>query len=312
MSATPNAPGASVAVIIVNWNGGLFILRSLDSVQASVPTIDHVIVVDNGSQDGSADAVKRYYPQTILIKNNENLGFAAACNQGMKVALDKGADFVFLLNNDAELRADTIAQLVLAAGRHPEGGLFAGKILSGDGRRIWCAGVDVGFYPNLQRMRGFNEPDRGQYADEQEVAALTGCGLLIRRSVLERVGYFDTDFFVYLEDIDLACRAAEAGVKSLYVPTSIMHHKSSASTGGGYSPMRKYMVSYNLVLFLKKHSTPKRWAAFLIFEIILWPVLFLWSLLLGQSGAAIAKWRGTWSAIFGRPMKRPEAAIEPR
>lgn len=307
-----STPKCSVAVIIVNWNGGLYVLRCLESVKLVRPMVDHVVVVDNGSHDGSADACARYYPEAIILRNPENLGFAAACNQGMKHALDLGVDFVFLLNNDAELRPETISHLVEAAERRPECGLFAGKILTDDGRRIWCAGVDVGFFPNLQRLRGFNQPDRGQFESEQEVSALTGCGLLIRRTLLEEVGFFDTDFFVYLEDIDLAWRARKKGMKSLYVPQAVMQHAFSASTGGGYSPMRKYMAAYNLVLFLKKHRSFDRWAAFIVFEILLWPVLYLWSLIRGQSHVAIAKWKGTWSALLGMPMKRPDAAVATR
>jgi GT2 family glycosyltransferase len=307
-TSTAVAGGEKVAVVIVNWNGGLLMLRCLESVTKCEPPVDMVIVVDNGSADGSVAAIQRYYPSAILVRNAENRGFAAACNQGMAIALDKDIDFVFLLNNDAVVFPRTIAELALAARRSPDAGLLGGKILTDGGERIWCAGVDVGFYPNMQKLRGHLERDRGQYAQEQPVAALTGCGLLIRRSLLEQVGLLDEDFFVYVEDIDFAWRAAKAGSKSLYVPSSVMHHDWSTSTGGGYSPTRKYMMAYNLVVFVRKHQSVKSWTAFLIFEILLWPVLFLASLVRGQRRAALAKCRGTWSALLGMPFKRPEPA----
>lgn len=303
---------SALAVVVVNWNGGLYVLRCLDSAGKSSIPVDRVVVVDNGSIDGSPEAIERYHPEVVLIRNDENRGFAVACNQGIERALAEGAEYVFLLNSDAEVSVDTIERLVAAAARHPEAGMLAGKILTDGGKRIWCAGLEVGFFPNLQRMRGFLQKDSGQFDVECEVPALTGCGLLLRRSLLERVGLFDPRFFVYCEDIDLALRARAQGMTCVYVPNATMHHDCGMSTGGGYSPWRKYLLSYHLVVFLKKHSTLGRWLAFLVFEVMLWPVLFLWSVIRGHGNAAIAKWRGTWSALLGRPIRRPDPDLSAR
>jgi GT2 family glycosyltransferase len=309
--AAPRRRRAALAVVVVNWNGGLYVLRCLDSAQKSDVAVDQLVVVDNGSADGSPEAIGRYHPEVDLVVNPENRGFAAACNQGIERALARGAEFVFLLNSDAELRADTLTHLLDAAERNPNAGMLAGKILTDGGKKIWCAGLEVGFFPNLQRMRGFFQRDVGQYDTETDVPALTGCGLLIRRSLVEKIGLFDPRFFVYCEDIDLAIRAEAAGLKCRYVPAAVMYHDYGMSTGGGYSPWRKYLLSYHLVVFVRKHPTPARWFAFIVFEVLLWPVLFLWSVVRGHGKAAIAKWRGTWSALLGRPMQRPRPNITP-
>lgn len=295
-----------IVAVIVNWNGGTLLDRCLDSVVAADVRPDLVVLVDNGSKDGAVDRAElRDDIPVRAVRNDENRGFAVACNQGMDVALDVGAEFVFLFNNDALLRADALDRLVSAADRHPAAGLFAGKILLADGARIWCAGVDIGFFPNLQRLRGFMEDDRGQYDSEHSVAALTGCGLLIRRSLLEKVGCFDPDYFVYVEDIDLSTRARKAGMGCVYVPDAVMLHDASSSTGGGYGAWRKYMVAYNVVVYLKKHGTAALWTAFVLIEVLAWPVLFLTAIPRGRAVAALAKARGIIGGLFGRPIVPP-------
>lgn len=280
--------------------------RCLDSVEKSLARPRGVWIVDNGSVDGSLDGLEDRLPALTIIRNGENRGFSAACNQGISAALASGCEAVFLLNNDAHVEPGTLGELLDAALRHKGAGLIAGKILMDDGNRLWCAGVDVGFFANLQRLRGFGEPDRGQCQQEQEVEALTGCGLLVRGEVLEQVGLLDEDYFVYLEDIDLSFRAREAGFSCLYAPEARMFHDASRSTGGGYGAWRKYMLAYNVVVFLRKHGTPGLWAAFLLLEILLWPILLLVGLVRGRGRAVLAKARGTWAALLGIPMRRPE------
>ena len=304
-----------VTTVIVNWNGGDLLLWCLASLSASEFAVTSVVLVDNASSDGSTErGVARCGDLGIaveVISNPENRGFAVACNQGMRRALEAGADFVFLLNNDASVRPDTIRRLVDAADRNPDAGLLAGKIIfpsakteSQSSPRIWCAGVDVGFFPNIQRLRGRGECDRsGRYADERPVDALTGCGLLIRREVLERVGLFDEDYFVYVEDLDLSTRTRRAGFTCLYVPDAVMEHRASSSTGGGYAAWRKYMVAYGVVLYLRKLGTLRLWTAFLLIDMLGWPVLFVLSVFTSRRRGVLAKGCGMIDALLRRPAR---------
>ena len=231
----------SVHAVIVNWNGREETLGCLQSLAASRDVEVVVHVIDNGSADGSVGAVRAAYPEVRIQSFDENRGFAAAANAGMRAALESGAGFVFLLNNDARVEPDTLGRLLDAARRKPEAGIYGGKIFRDRAaNRLWCCGVSMGWYFNLCRLRGFDRVDDGSYDREETVASLTGCGLLITREVLERIGLFDEDFFVYVEDADLCARARMEGFSCLYVPDAVMEHAGAGSTGGGYSPARKY------------------------------------------------------------------------
>ncbi len=293
-------PIRTLALVEVNWNGGDLTRRSLASVASGRCRPDAIYLVDNGSVDDSLEGVEKAADgiPVRIFRNDANLGFAKAVNRGIRAALADGADAVFLLNNDALLNEDTLAVLLEAVPRHPRGGLFAPKILSPEGR-LWCAGMDVGLHPNLQKLRGLGRPDAGQFDREEPVDALTGCGLLIRREVFEEVGDFDEDFFVYVEDLDFCLRARSAGFLCVHVPGSCMIHAASSSTGGGYGAWRKHMLAYNLVTLLKKRGTPSLWGAFVLVELAGWPLLLVSSFFRGRTRAVLAKGRGMWRAFLG-------------
>ena len=290
-----------VAAIIVNFNGGSLTAACLDSLARSTHQPERIYLVDNASTDGSLDALRRRPEHQLeFIVNEDNLGFARACNQGMERALEEGFDFVFLLNNDARLEPEALARLLDAAHRHPKAGLLSGKIYLGDGPVLWSAGMDVGFHPNLQRLRGFGVRDCGQFDKEETVAALTGCALLMRTSFLRSVGLFDEEFFVYVEDLELSLRAKDAGWTCLHVPGARFHHDAGSTSGQGYSPWRKYMLAYNLVLFLRKRRSFSLWLAFWLFDVLCWPGVFILAILKGRQKGALAKGRGFLDALLKR------------
>ncbi|MEE9394037.1 MAG: glycosyltransferase family 2 protein [Planctomycetota bacterium] len=294
-----SSPASSkIAVLIVNWNGGDLTLDAIVAVGESRLLPAEIIVVDNGSTDGSLDRVRREHPGCHLIENQENLGFGTACNQGFELANSLAVDFVFLLNNDARLEPETLGELVKAAMRHESAGLFAGKILYPDGR-LWCAGVDIGFFPNLQNLRGFGQKDRGQFDSEEVVDALTGCGLLIRSSLLKVLNGFDEQFFVYVEDIDLCARAHAAGFSAVYAPRARMTHLAGASSGGGYGAWRKRILAYNVVSYLKKHGSWRLWTSFALLDVLSWPFLLLLGGLRGRGPAVWAKGQGMFAGLLG-------------
>lgn len=301
-------PLPALWIVIVNWNGGALTRDALASAEAGRRLPDGVVIVDNGSADDSVDLALTVRPDAEVVRNDENRGFAAAANQGMRRARERGAEHLFLLNPDARLEEDTLDQLTGALERHPRGGLFAGKILfegTSSPPRIWCAGVDVGFHPNLQDLRGFGDEDRGQFDREEVVPALTGCGLLIRGDVLAEIGDFDEDFFVYVEDLDLSLRAAAAGWSAVYVPDARMHHQAGAATGGGYGAWRKEQLAFNLVRFLKKRGSVRLWWSWLVLDVLSWPFLLVVNLVRGRGGATLAKGRGMIRGLFG--LSAPQA-----
>lgn len=303
VASRPAALGVGdVHVVVVNWNGAAETLACLASLRAAAPPPGRVHLVDNGSTDGSWERLEAEAGDARLHRNAENRGFAGGANVGIRAALAEGAGAVLLLNNDARVAPDAILRLVEAAARRPDAGLFGPKIFRDRAAgRLWCCGVRFRFGPNLATLRGFDEPDAGRYDREEVVESLTGCGLLVRREVFERVGELDEGYFAYVEDADFCARAAAAGFRGVYVPSAVMEHPGGGSSGGGYSPGRKYLTAHGAARFLRRHGTLARLASFATWDVLLWPLLFVSAALRGEAAAAWAKGRGTWDGLLGRP-----------
>ena len=240
-----------VSVIILNYNGKHLLEECLESLFSQTYQEREIIVVDNGSTDGSPDLLEqRYQSRITLIKERENLGFAEGNNVG--IASSSG-EYIALLNNDAVADRAWLEKLVQAAQRSDGSfGMWASKILFHDRRDMIDTAGHLIYRDGLNRGRGKNEIDRGQYDREEEVFFPSGCAALYRREMIDRIGAFDPDFFAYGDDTDLGIKARLAGWKCLFVPTSIVYHKSS-STAGTYSPLKAYLVERNRVWVLIKY-----------------------------------------------------------
>jgi len=238
-----------VSIIILNWNGLEHLETCLPSVMEQTYENIEVIVVDNGSTDGSIEYVKENYDNVKLICNSDNVGFAEGNNVGIREA---AGEYIVALNNDTEVDANWISAFVEVAEEHPDAGMLACKVLSYyDRNQIDCVGHLI--YPDgLSRGRGRGEIDAGQYDDVEEVAFPSGCAALYRKEMLEQIGLFDKDFFIYVEDSDLGIRGRLAGWKCLYVPDAVVYHKYSA-TMGGYSPRKAIMIERNRIWFVVKN-----------------------------------------------------------
>ncbi len=219
----------SVSVIIPNWNGVEHLPTCLDSLRRQTVADVEVIVVDNGSTDGSLNLLERRYPQARLLPLGENRGFAGACNAGMRAA--RGA-FLVLLNNDTEVDPRWLEEVLAAFRRHPEAGLVASKMLLFDRRDIFHTAGDFYRVDGVPGNRGVWQRDEGQYDREEYVFGACGGSAAYRRTMLEQVGLLDEAFFYSCEDVDLAWRAQLAGWRCVYAPRAVVYHKLSA-TGGG-------------------------------------------------------------------------------
>lgn len=294
----------TVHAVVVNWNGVDDTLLCIKNLQAQTerPVIH---VVDNGSEDGSVEALMSLGDQIILHRLPTNVGFAAGANVGIRSALEASAPFVFLQNNDATCDPLALSMLVAAASKHPSADLFGGRIYRDRAQDVlWACGVSMGWSPNLGRLRGHGLRGASRFPMEEEVDSLTGCGLLIRSDLLRRIGLLDETFFVYVEDADLCARARMAGSKCVYVPSAILEHKGGGSTGHGYGGTRKYLTAYFSVHYLRLHGTASLYASFLIFDVLLLPPTFLWALLNGRARGTLAKARGLWHGLRKHPFDR--------
>lgn len=260
--------------MVVNWDRRDLLRACLASLRSQTCRDFEIIVVDNGSRDGSAEMVKAEFPGVRLIENAENRGFCAANNQGFAIARGR---CVALLNNDAEADPRWLEELLRAFELGDDVGMAASKILVWESRTtIDKAGHLI--YPDGQnRGRGAGETDRGQYDRVEETAWPDGCAAMYKKEMLDRVGGFDEDFFAYADDAELGLRARLAGWRCIYIPTAAAFHHHG-STLGRFSPERLVLIERNRV-WLAAKLFPWRLLA-------LQPFYFLLRLAAGAYGAA--------------------------
>ena len=239
------APG-SISVVIPNHNRCSRLERAISSVINQAPATQ-VIVIDNGSTDGSVEAASRF-PRVTVLHNPRNEGFARAINQGIA---HTGGEFIALLNNDAVAHPEWLEQMRRCM-TDPGIGMVAAKILvAANPRTIDKAGHLI--YPDGQnRGRGSGQLDIGQYDREEEVLWPDGCAALYRRSMLDEIGGFDETFFAYGEDAELGLRARIAGWRCMYTPLAVVWHERAA-TLGLQSSRRVSLIERNRLLLAVRH-----------------------------------------------------------
>ncbi|MGH2956313.1 MAG: glycosyltransferase family 2 protein [Solirubrobacterales bacterium] len=242
-------------VSVLSWNDRSATVACLESLrQVREPAIG-VVCVDQGSTDGSADAIREQHPEVELIENDRNLGFSGGHNVAIRRALERGAEWVVLLNNDAEIAPDCIAAFDAAAREEPSAGILAGKLYLADRRdHIWFAGQR--FLPWLGysgRARGQGRRDRPRYRRRLRTDRAVGALMGISRRTIEEVGMLDEDLFFYVEDVDLSLRARAAGFEVILVPEARAWHEGSASTGGAASTHNLYFGTRNTVVVCERH-----------------------------------------------------------
>jgi len=236
-----------------------FIGMCLDSLNQSDFYSYEVIVIDNGSVDGSLERIEKNYPLVRLIKNPENMGFAVACNQGIKAA--KG-EYIILLNNDIEVESNWLTKLYEGMERHPECGMGTTKMMFLDQRDVFYNTGDLFHAWSAGGGRGQGEKDIGQYEEEDYVfGACAGAGIY-RRNFFEKVGFFDEDFFIFAEDVDINMRGQLQGFKCVYLPKAKVYHIGTA-TVGLYSDRYIYLCKRNDIFVLIRNYSLKLYFKYL-------------------------------------------------
>ncbi len=249
-----------VYVVTLTWNQKADTLKCLESLSGMTYPRYRILVVDNGSSDGTLSATAQEFPEAETIANAENLGFGGGFNVGICSALERGAAFVLIINNDTHVAPDMLDALMVHSQRENVG-MLAPKIYYADEpTRIWSVGGNCHPWTYEMTDKGDDEVDRGQWEEVLERDYLVGCAILMRRSMLETVGMFDEDFYpIYYEDVDLCLRTRRAGYKLLLVPAAKMWHEVSASAGGSDSPRERYLMARHSIRFFRKYVRGWRW-----------------------------------------------------
>ena len=241
-----------VSAIIVNRDGGELLATCLASLRRALEHLDgatEIVVVDNGSRDGSAHAARTRFPGVRVVELELNHGFAAAVNIGVGVST---GSWLLLLNNDATIEPPAVAALLRAAAGRPDVGSLAAQMRFSRNGMINSAGIGVDRL-GVAFDRHIGEPPAAAGSEIAEVFGASAGAALMRRAMLADIGGFDGTFFMYLDDVDVAWRAQMAGWKCLYVPQAVVHHDHSASSVHG-SPFKHLHVGRNRVRLLAKHA----------------------------------------------------------
>lgn len=295
-----------VAIIIPNWNGQRHLQRCLPAVFAQTYPHFEVVIVDNASTDGSVELVREQFPQVTLIVNDTNLGFAAANNLAIRATR---APYIATLNNDTQVEADWLSELVRGITSDPKIGMVASKILyMQPPHLVDSAGVGVS-RAGLAWNRYNGAQENPSEIEPYEVFGPSAAAALYRREMLDEVGLFDEAYFAYYEDTDLAWRARLMGWRCLYMPTARVHHAHSATSRQG-SPFKRYLLSRNLLwTVVKNYPSPDLWLR--LPEIVFYNLLSdAYRMLLERSWSPV---RGRMAALRQlRPMFRQRQIIQKR
>ncbi len=307
-----------ISIVIVNWNTRHILFDCLKSVyEQSGDSSLEVIVIDNASSDGSAEMVKKDFPQTTLIENSENLGFAAANNQGIEIS--KGR-YVLLLNPDTLILDNAINKTLYFADAHPESAVVGCRVLNSDRtlqptcfmfpsilNMLLSTTYLYRLFPK-SRFFGRERMTWWDRSDIREVDVVTGCFMLVRREAIEQVGLLDERFFVYGEETDWCYRLKKAGWKVMFTPCAEIIHLGGQSTQKKATAM-VVQLRKSILQFMKKHYSPFIYRAACLLTVFFLAVrLPIWSVMAffqhsESSEAAIKKrayYTGIVNILFGR------------
>jgi GT2 family glycosyltransferase len=306
------APHPRVLGIVLNYNGRELTLQTVASLLGSeYPGLD-LLVVDNGSEDGSDAAIAERFPGVRRVRTEVNLGISGGLNLGFRIGLDEGYDYLMAMNNDLEVAPDMVSELVRLAGSTPRAGCVGPKCyyFYGDRRRLWSAGGALRFREAVTRERGMGELDNGQYDRDQRVEYVNGACMLIRRQAMLDAGLWDPVYGVSVEDADFCTRVVRSGWECWYAHRARLWHMVSPTTGG-YTASRTYRTGRSTAIYVRKYAGPLGWLSYLA-----WSAAALLAALVretprGNASAVVAKYRGLWAGLRTPMPAAPPAAVRP-
>jgi GT2 family glycosyltransferase len=239
-----------LTVAVLSYDGRHLLEVILPSLAGQRFRDFRVVVVDNGSSDGTAAWLAEHWPLVTVVALPENVGVTPALNVCVRAAQ---TEFVGLFNNDLELHPDALGELVGALREHPQAGSAGAKLIDYHDRTVLDGAGDTFAWAGTGDRRGHGERDRGQYDEPGEFFGACGGAAVYRRAALDVVGPFDEQFFAFFEDVDWSFRAQLAGFGCRYVPSAIVYHMGSATVGKGMSDFTQYHLWRNAIWLVAKN-----------------------------------------------------------
>lgn len=281
-----------VITIILNTNRREDSLATLASLAGSNYPNVRTLVLDNASTDGSVEAIRSSYPALEIIQLDQNLGYAGNNNVGIQAALTRGADWIFVLNEDTVLAPDCLTRLVEVGESDPRIGIVGPMVYHHDEPDVIQSAGGRLDHSWRARHLAQNEPDQGQYNRPHPVDWISGCAIMVRRTMIDQVGALDERFFYYWEETEWCLRAKEHGWMILHVPLAKLWHKG-VRRNYQPGPNVTYYSTRNRFLMLSKHKAP--WVAWMVAwgqtlrTLVSWSVKPKWR---GMRNHKIAMWQG--------------------
>jgi GT2 family glycosyltransferase len=293
-SGAKSAPPPLVSIVVVNWNGAAVLPRCLDALAAQTRRDFELLVVDNGSSDGSADGLEGKYPAVRLIRLERNMGYAAANNLAARSARGK---WLALVNNDAFLDPNWLEAMVAAAEAQPEFTSFASRLLQADDPSRLDGAGDACHISGLVWRLGHGQPAASVALEEDEVFSPCGAAAFYLRQVFLAAGGFDEDYIAYAEDVDLGFRLRLLGHRCLYVPTAVAQHVGSSS----YGPKSEFSTYYgqrNVVWTYVKNMPGRDFWIYLPAHLLANLAFMVYNPFVGHGRIT---WLAKWHALKGLP-----------
>lgn len=289
---------SKVAVIIVNWNRRKLLLEAVNSCMSSTWKDLIVIVVDNGSHDGSNEFVTDAFPAVKWIQNSQNEGFAKGSNQGLERAIEEGTDYVLFLNNDATLASDAIGLMAVFLDDHKKVGAVAPYIFYHYKRElIWFGGGIVSFWRGRIAHRNIRRSYINEKHKQTKSDYLTGCALMARTTILEEIGGFDETMGMYSEDVDLSLKIKRKKMQLWVLPQAKAYHRVSVSTGGELSPFKAFHRGRSNTVLIKRWAKWWEYPTLVLGGLFGGLIISLKLLMQGQVVTVSALWLGILNGL---------------
>lgn len=243
-----------VFIIVLSWNGKEDTLECLSSLhKLDYPNFE-TVVVDNGSSDGSDEAVQVLFPSVRLIQTGKNLGYAGGNNVGIRFAMSRGADYVWLLNNDTTVDSQALAALVETAEANHDIAFVGSKVfLYHQPNLFWCVGGIINLAAGgWTDVVGMNQEDKGQFDGITDINYVAGCSLLARTAAISEIGLLPEEYFLYFEETDWNVAAQRKGYRTVLAPASVVWHKYEDT--GTYNERFIYYSFRNRIHIVRKYE----------------------------------------------------------
>ena len=247
-----------IKILILNWNGKDLLKSCIDSVIAIDYPNFSVMVIDNGSSDGSLDMITDNYSDVEILSLDNNYGFSGGYNQYLKQLKDESSEFIMLLNNDTVVDSAILNSFIHAKEQFGDNQIYCGKIYYMDSPEIiWYAGGKVNLKWGCISHRGIRKQDSTKFSNPMQTDYVTGCCLFTSNEVINQLNGFNEQFDMYGEDVDLCLRAHKMGINCYYWPDAMIWHQVSASLGGNYSISKMIKKIKSFIRLFKIHRLGK-------------------------------------------------------